>query len=43
MPVKSLVSVVLIFFNEERFIQEAIASVLAQTHDNWELLLVDAR
>lgn len=41
MPVKPLVSVVLIFLNEEKFIEEAIASVIAQTYDNWELLLVD--
>ncbi len=41
MPVKSLVSVVLIFLNEERFLEKAIASVLAQTYNNWELLLVD--
>ena len=27
--------------NEERFIQEAIDSVFAQTYDQWELLLVD--
>jgi glycosyltransferase involved in cell wall biosynthesis len=36
-----LVSVVIIFFNAERFIQEAIDSVFAQTYKNWELLLVD--
>jgi glycosyltransferase involved in cell wall biosynthesis len=36
-----LVSVVTIFFNSEKFIQEAIESVLAQTYDNWEFLLVD--
>lgn len=36
-----LVSVVLIFLNEERFLEEAIASVRAQTHRRWELLLVD--
>jgi glycosyltransferase involved in cell wall biosynthesis len=35
------ISVVMIFFNSERFIQEAIASVLAQTYAHWELLLVD--
>src|SRR6266566_10127625 len=35
------VSVVIIFFNAERFIQEAIDSVFAQTYKNWELLLVD--
>jgi glycosyltransferase involved in cell wall biosynthesis len=36
-----LVSVVVIFWNAERFIQEAIDSVFAQTYKNWELLLVD--
>lgn len=36
-----LVSTVLIFLNEEQFIEEAIDSVFAQTYDNWELLLVD--
>ncbi len=36
-----LVSAIIIFFNEEQFLPEAIASVLAQTYDDWELLLVD--
>lgn len=36
-----VVSVVTIFFNSEKFIQEAIESVFAQTYNNWELLLVD--
>lgn len=36
-----LVSIVLIFLNEERFLQEAIDSVFAQSYDHWELLLVD--
>src|SRR5918998_1607143 len=36
-----LVSCVIIFLNAERFIQEAIESVYAQTYDKWELLLVD--
>lgn len=36
-----LVSVIMIFLNEEKFIEEAIESVFAQTYDNWELLLVD--
>jgi glycosyltransferase involved in cell wall biosynthesis len=36
-----LVSVVLIFFNAARFIEEAIASVFGQTYRSWELLLVD--
>ncbi len=37
----SLVSVVTIFLNAARFLDEAIASVVAQTHPAWELLLVD--
>lgn len=36
-----LVSVIIIFFNAENFIDEAIESVFAQTYENWELLLVD--
>ncbi len=36
-----LVSAIMIFLNEERFIDEAIESVFAQTYDHWELLLVD--
>jgi len=39
--VKGLVSAIIIFFNAEKFIEEAIESVLAQSYDNWELLLVD--
>jgi glycosyltransferase involved in cell wall biosynthesis len=38
---RGLVSVVIIFFNEERFLDEAVASVYAQTYPDWELLLVD--
>lgn len=38
---KPLVSVVTPFFNAEKFFEEAIQSVLAQTYNNWELLLVD--
>ena len=38
---RSLVSSVMIFLNAEKFIEEAIESVFAQTHGNWELLLVD--
>jgi glycosyltransferase involved in cell wall biosynthesis len=35
------VSIIIIFLNAERFMQEAIASVFAQTYDNWEMILVD--
>jgi glycosyltransferase involved in cell wall biosynthesis len=38
---KPLISVVTVFLNAEKFIEEAIVSVLVQTYDNWELLLVD--
>jgi glycosyltransferase involved in cell wall biosynthesis len=41
MSSKPLVSVVIIFLNAEKFLQEAIESVIAQTYENWELLLVD--
>lgn len=41
MPRRHLVSVVIIFLNEERFLEEAIASVMGQTYEHWELLLVD--
>ncbi|HYP26927.1 MAG TPA: glycosyltransferase [Blastocatellia bacterium] len=36
-----LVSVITIFLNAEKFIEEAVESVLAQTYGRWELLLVD--
>jgi glycosyltransferase involved in cell wall biosynthesis len=36
-----LVSVILIFFNAEAFLAEAIASVESQTCSDWELILVD--
>jgi glycosyltransferase involved in cell wall biosynthesis len=36
-----LISVVLCFYNEEKFLEEAIASVLSQDYGNWELILVD--
>jgi glycosyltransferase involved in cell wall biosynthesis len=35
------VSVIVPFFNSEKFISEAIQSVLSQTFTSWELLLVD--
>ncbi|MDP2659850.1 MAG: glycosyltransferase family A protein, partial [Dehalococcoidia bacterium] len=36
-----LVSAIIIFLNAERFLREAIESVMSQTYGNWELLLVD--
>ena len=36
-----LVSIITPFFNAEPYFEEAIASVIAQTDDNWELMLVD--
>jgi len=38
---KPIVSVIMPFFNAEKFIGEAIESVFAQTNEHWELLLVD--
>lgn len=37
----STVTVVMIFFNGEEFIEAAISSVFSQTYPAWELLLVD--
>jgi glycosyltransferase involved in cell wall biosynthesis len=39
--IKGLVSVTIPFYNAERFLGETIDSVLAQTHTDWELFLVD--
>lgn len=41
MSAQPKVSVIVIFFNEERFLTEAVESVLAQTFSDWEMLLVD--
>ena len=38
---EDLVTVIVIFLDEARFIREAIDSVFAQTYQHWELLLVD--
>jgi glycosyltransferase involved in cell wall biosynthesis len=38
---KPRVSAIIIFWNEQRFLPEAVDSVLAQTFADWELLLVD--
>lgn len=36
-----LVSVLMTAFNREKYIEEAIESVLASTYQNWELIIVD--
>ncbi len=36
-----LVSCIIIFFNGEKYLAEAIDSILAQTYDHWELFLVN--
>lgn len=41
MNTNPLISTIMIFFNEEKFIKEAIESVFSQTYGHWELLLVD--
>ena len=38
---KRLVSCIIIFLNEEKYLAEAIGSVIAQSYADWELLLVD--
>ena len=37
----ALVSIIMPSFNSGKFIAESIQSVIAQTHSNWELLIVD--
>lgn len=36
-----LVSIITPFFNAEAYFEETIESVIAQTYENWELLLID--
>ena len=36
-----LVSIIMPNYNSERYIQDTVSSVLAQTYQNWELLFVD--
>lgn len=38
---EALVSIVMPAYNAERYIGEAVRSVIAQSHANWELLIVD--
>ncbi|WP_299778168.1 glycosyltransferase family A protein [uncultured Formosa sp.] len=38
-----LVSVLMTVYNREKYIAEAIASVMASTYQNWELIIVDDR
>src|SRR5207248_3034632 len=41
MQPQPLVSVVLIFYNAQAFLDETVQSVFAQKYKNWELILVD--
>jgi glycosyltransferase involved in cell wall biosynthesis len=41
MPDPALVSIITPFLNAERFLDETLASVLAQSYSRWEALLVD--
>lgn len=41
MTKKPLISIITSFLNEERFLVEAVESVLSQTYQNWELWLID--
>lgn len=38
---RSLISIVLPVFNAEKYVKTAIQSVLNQSHDNWELLIIN--
>lgn len=40
-PAKPLISVVMTCYNHRRYIEEAVDSVLTQSHENLELILVD--
>lgn len=41
MSTNSIVSVIVIFLNASKYIGEAVDSVLSQSYEDWELLLVD--
>ncbi len=38
---EKMVSVIMPAYNEEKYIGEAIESVIRQTYQNWELIIVD--
>ena len=39
--IKPLVSIILHTYNNENFIQNVITSVMNQTYENWELIIID--
>lgn len=41
LPDMALVSVIMAAYNADKYIEEAILSVINQTHENWELLIVN--
>ena len=36
-----LISIVLPVYNGEKYLRESINSIIAQTYENWELLILD--
>ncbi len=38
---RALVSIVMPVYNGERYVREAIESLIAQSYSNWELIVVD--
>ena len=38
---QNLVSIILPFYNSQKFLEEAIKSIINQTYKNWELLLIN--
>ena len=41
MTAKDLISIVLPVYNGEKYLRESIDSILSQTYQNWELLILD--